>query len=123
MGENKWQLGEKEMGTGKEVCDLGEKRWELEEKRVKVGENEWELRRKRMESGRKRGESWKKMGRELLGKMFEKMGREKCELEEKGVKNWDLKGLEQERKLLGDERLHDTFFIIKLLKPKYIFFN
>ena len=24
-------------------------------------------------------------------------------------------------KLLGDESLYDTFFIIKLLKPKYIF--
>ena len=35
------------------------------------------VRRKRMESGRKRSESGKKMGRELLGKIFEKMGREK----------------------------------------------
>lgn len=35
------------------------------------------VRRKRMESRRKRSESWKKMGRELLGKMFVKMGREK----------------------------------------------
>ena len=51
-----------------EVCDLGGKWWELEEKGVKVGENELELRRKRMESGRKRGGSWKKMGRELLGR-------------------------------------------------------
>ena len=56
------------MGTGREVCDLGEKRWELEEKGIKAGENGWELRRKRIKSGRKRGESWKKMGRELLGR-------------------------------------------------------
>ena len=56
------------MGTEKEVCDLGEKRWELEEKGIKAGENGWELRRKRIKSGRKRGESWKKMGRELLGR-------------------------------------------------------
>ena len=41
MGEDKWQLGEIEIGVGKEVCDMGEKRWELEEKGVKVGENGW----------------------------------------------------------------------------------
>ena len=39
--EDKWQLGEIEIGVGKEVCDVGEKRWELEEKGVKVGENGW----------------------------------------------------------------------------------
>lgn len=41
MGEDKWQLGEIEIGVGKEVCDVGEKRWEMEEKGVKVGENGW----------------------------------------------------------------------------------
>ena len=71
-------------------------------------------------SGRK-GAKAGRNGRKLLGKMFVKMGREEWELEEKGVKNWEMKGLEEERKLLGDGSLYDTFFIIQLLKPKYIF--
>lgn len=77
--------GRNRVGNWEEVCDLGEKRWELEEKRVKVGKDEWELRRKRMESGRKRGKSWEKMGRKLLGKMFVKMGGKS--------ENWKKKGL------------------------------
>ena len=81
------------MGTEKkEDKKWEEKRWELEEN-----------------------------GKRTAGKMFVKMGWGKWELEEKGVKNWELKGLEQERILFGDGGLHDTFFKIKLLKPKYIF--
>ena len=69
------------------------------------------VRRKRMEveeKGQKLGEN----GRKLLGKMFVKMGREEWELEEKGVKNWEMKGLEEERKLLGDGSLYDTLIFL-----------
>lgn len=67
------------------------------------------MREKEVRAGRKWEENcWEDVCENGMGKV-------------RGVKNWELKGLEQERKSFGDGGLHDTFFIIKLLKAKYIF--